>query len=142
MKKIVLGLVFWGSLMSVSYAASDRFGNNRPEIPRSSFTVTEDAYIKISTSAHGIVLRTVVVTSATAGSWIQFFNSTSAVLGTAGATRLEIITNTLGDTGPFDMYFSSGLAYRKNGTAAILIKWDYISPADRTASFARPNFPE
>src|SRR3990167_2805271 len=140
MKRFILGLVFWGALVSASYAAQDRFGSARHEIPRSSITASNDSYILITTGA--CVLRDVIVTSATAGGNIQFWNFTSSALGTAGNERLPILTDTSGNKGPFDMYFSSGIAYRKNGTSVIVIKWDYVYPSERIRRVARPNFEE
>jgi len=146
-KYIALGLLF---LTSLSYGASDRFGNWRSEVPRSSYTTGNEQNVFIAsvtqpnvdfasmtpTSGGSLIIRSVIF-SGIVSSTITFYDggifdgniTTKTVLN-----YVPIIGTVVGGIGgvpikvDLDMYVSTSVAYSKIGLAPITIKWDWLSP--------------
>ena len=117
----------------VSAATNDRFGNNKNEIPRSSFTSSADRNVLIASApvtfgqSGAIVLRYVYCTGVVS-STITIFNS--MVFDGASSTKTSVIYAPTGfSSQPLwgSVYISSALSYDKVGTAPCTIGWDYTT---------------
>lgn len=139
-KLMAVGLLFLGS---VAYGSSDRFGNERAEIPRSSFTaggefnafiasVTEpNVNFATMTPASGgsLVLRGAIF-SGVIPSTITFFDGG---IFDGNITTRTILNYSPGGSGiptrvDLDMFISTGIGYSKVGLAPVTILWDWLSP--------------
>jgi len=124
---------------SAAFASSDRFGNDRSEILRSSFTNTVDisvliASAPISYDRSGTLILKRVQCFGTTASTITFNDlifasgaSTRTVFIHQPAAPLLLISQQH-TSAEFDMSFSSGLMYHKLGLAPCTIHWDYTIP--------------
>lgn len=120
------------------HAASDRFGNERYEVPRTSFTESADNNVVISSVsapdfAGSFVLRSVIF-SGLVSSTMTFYDDTEFNSGSVVRTKYIYVPGlgTTSDGKPVtvqaDVFFSSGIVYKKEGTAPVQINWDYLSP--------------
>ncbi len=127
-------------LLSASvHAASDRFGNERMEVPRSSYTDSEDLNLVISSipsnGVGSLVLRSVIF-SGVDPTTITFYNANLFKASISTAMMLEYTPNFGASSGSggipvkvdLDMYISSAIMYRKiGGSAPVLIKYDWLA---------------
>lgn len=140
-KLLILSFLF---LTARAWAESDRFGNWRQEVPRSSYTETADKDVFIATvtelntlfatmtpTAGGdLVLRSVIFSGLVA-STIAFYDDSQFNQFTTTRTKL-IYTPQAGSGGApvqifTDVYFSSGILYNKIGLAPVQINWDWLT---------------
>jgi hypothetical protein len=136
MKTLLTGL-FVVLSSSFLHAGTDRFGNVRSEIPRSSFTATANANVQIASAGvtqwesgyGGIVLR-YIECSGVDSSTITVFNSMvfDGQSSTATVYRYTPTANG-GFSSPYygSVYISSALSYDKKGLAPCTIGWDYTT---------------
>ena len=132
MIKYVLALLL---IPCTLYAASDRFGSERRETPRSSFTNTTDVNVFISSiPSDGIgtlVLRSIVY-GGILPSTITIFDGMIFTGATSTAGIFVDIPVAQGPIRPHevnvDIYISSALAYDKKGLAPVIFKYDWLSP--------------
>ena len=117
-------------------ATSDRFGNLRLEVPRSSYTETTDRDVLIATvtpqNTGAIYLRSVTFSGVTP-STISFYDTVTFQSDTS--TRAKIVYPGVVGTSAvspgtywINQYYSSGTMYNKQGTAPCIINWDYSTP--------------
>lgn len=121
MKKIIVGILFGlVGFVSLAEARVGMNGSERPATWRSSFTVTADTNVLLASGSihfHGVQDVFAVALSSIVFYDAQVFNA-------------NVTTKTIIDLGTnrdifFDIPFSSGCIYRKFGTAAINILWDW-----------------
>lgn len=117
------------------FAADDRFGSERMEVSRTSWTNTADTNVLIASapvlySGYGgeLVLKRVTCSGA-AGEDIFFYDTVSNIIDISTRTR-HVHTNggTAFTTADYGVLFSSGLMYRKTGGNPCTIHWDYTTP--------------
>lgn len=140
MKKL---LIAFGLLLAckVVHAGQDRFGSTRQEVPRSSFTASEDPGVVIASHPTGgslgpFILRTVYCSGVVA-STITFYDtqkftanpSTRDVFAYNPVTPLAILGTSPSQV-DFSSYYSSGISYIKIGLAPCGIRWDYLVDPD------------
>ena len=124
MRRAILSLSLLFSVNILS-AGSDRWGNVRQAIYRSSTTSTAEQGAILTTSA--CFVHAVTVNTSGSSSSMELFNgrisSNTAAIG-------PDIDTTAKETLLYDMYFSSGLIYNnKGGTPAdVTILWDLVLP--------------
>lgn len=141
--KLFAAILFVASLAN---AVQDRFGSERYEVPRTSFTDTQDFNVRIAsitepridfasmtpTSGGSLVVRSIVI-SGIVPSTITFYDDTQ--FNSASSTRARVHYYGSPISAPveidLDLFMSSGIIYNKVGTAPMLIKWDWLSPRKR-----------
>lgn len=114
-------------------ADDDRFGSERFEVPRTSFTDSADFNVLIASApalyentGGEIYLKAVNCTGATAGI-ITFYDTVTWELTTSTRTRIEHIANNVTSI-PYGILFSSGLMYNKTAATPCVISWDFSTP--------------
>jgi len=117
------------------FADDDRFGSERFEVPRTSYTHSVDALVLIAsapavqpgnTIGGEIYLKHVSCTGNGADD-IHFYDTVTFQADTTIRARV-IHQATLVTSVPYSILFSSGLMYDKSGGAPCVIQWDYTTP--------------
>ena len=101
-----------------AYCGSDRFGNVRGEIPRTSFTETTDKYqrlVTVSTGTGWAFLKSVTC-SGVASSTVSFYDTVNFLVTTTTRTKIVHLGTGLTDWSR-GVAFSSGIMYSKEGQA-------------------------
>ncbi len=125
--KYIAALFLFLGLCGVARAGTDSFGNVRLNVARSSLTRTAEPAAFLSSST--IFLYGVLVTSATANSWIDFNDdSGTANVVLATAATVQTIANGWFPFSNGGIALTDGLKYSKFGTATIMFFWDYYIP--------------
>lgn len=141
MRKIEFSAILLILLSFPLYAASDRFGSERTEVPRSSFTdTTTGGNVVISSvpsDGNGSLVLRAVIFSGMRPSTVTFYDANLFEAVTTTRTRLEYtpVFNTTGGSGSLptrvnvDMWFSSALMYNKIGAGPVTILYDWLAPS-------------
>ena len=136
--KLLLGFLF---LTATGHAAADRFGNQRSEIPRSSFTNTADLNVviaSVTSSGDGSLVIRSVTFSGVNSDTVTFYDANIMTANISTKTSLSYVPVTGGNFGgsyptvvPIDVWCSSAIMYTKVGTTPVQIKWDWLTkPAE------------
>lgn len=135
MKKVILSLLIL--LGAGSAYAKDRFGNERSEIPRSSWTASAEIGVTIasnptgggspmvlrSISCSGVVATTITVVDAN----VYTINTTTRIMFSYVPTQPTAGLGAYPSQIFYDQFFSSGITYTKTGTPAPCnISWDFL----------------
>lgn len=140
--KLIAAVVLLFGAVNLHAATNDRFGNDRDEIPLSSFTATTDFNVllasapsrystAISTLGGSVFLRSVDCYGVIPTT-ISFYNTITFVVATTTRTKvvhIGAVAPTLGVDSETHLktsiWFSSGLMYSKTGLAPCTIGFDY-----------------
>lgn len=136
MKNKILAFAAVLFLTASAHAVSDRFGSERTEIPRSSFTDSADLNVVVASISAvdnwkgSFVIRRVSF-SGYVGSTVAFYDDTQFTANTS--TRAKVFYFPPSNDGrptttQLDIYCSSGIMYNKQGTAPMNMNWDYVTP--------------
>jgi len=108
-----------------AYCGSDRFGNVRNEVPRTSFTQTTDRYqnIVIVTTRTGLAFLKSVTCSGFASSTVTFYDTANFLVTTATRAKIIHLEGELTDWSG-GIAFSSAIMYSKEGLAPCFFGWD------------------
>lgn len=140
--KILTGLILL--IVGTAQAASDRFGNERDEIPRSSYTASNEkgvtiasapvAFVSGSTVASGgLVLRYVSCSGVNASTltfvdaMVYNLNPSTRVVFAYQPVSPSAILGTPPAQVNYNAFFSSAITYQKEGFAPCVSGWDYTT---------------
>lgn len=148
MGKILFALSFVLAAAGLVHAAAeDRFGNQRNEVPRSSYTESADNNVMIASAptmaqvfvasaptSGALYLRRAIFSGVNATT-VTFYDTQNFTVNTTTRTKLVYVpTNSAGGvTGitsiDMDMYFSSGIVYNKEqgGIAPFTMLFDFTT---------------
>ncbi len=136
--KYALAILFVAGTISSVWAGPDRFGADRDEIARTSFTDTTDLNVVIASAAAngpGSMVVRGVIFSGMASSTVTFYDASLFTANVTTMSRLEYSPMLSGGGGsgsqpiyvPVDIFISSGVMYSKQGPAPVTIKWDWLT---------------
>lgn len=131
--KFLAGILLF--LAGSAFAGSDRFGAERRETARSSFTTSSDAYVIISSvpsdNVGSLVLRSISFSGLQATTVTVYDTNLKPNIGPMTTAYMVQYVPLTGDGKPtqvdVDLFISSALMYNKVGTAPTLLKWDWMS---------------
>jgi len=123
-QKILFALLGVFIMGGIAEAKSGRFGGIMPYAWRSSFTETNEREVLI---ASGAIMLNGIKISTPGGGWGVYFLDTQ-LFENDPVTRTYIsASSSETDHTGYNMYFSSGLMYTKQGEPVITILWDWIN---------------
>jgi hypothetical protein len=131
-KLFALGILFLGGYV---HAGTDRFGNVRAEVPRSSFTIGNESNVILASGSittgegGGVILRYIECFGANP-STITVYNSMVFDGNSSTATKYSYLPNNAqGSVKGFygSVFISSVASYQKEGIAPCTIGWDYTT---------------